>query len=257
MRTNRQSIARRSKRAFRGARLDSSEDSASGRGFLFGDERLVGGGVHQARNLGGSGELSFDQPSGAVRVGVNDFWFVGQLRICFGHFPRHRSENFADRLDGFNGAENFSCGDLLADRWNFDKNNIAEFVLGVIGNSDRAGIAGHLDPLMIFRITIVAWIHHGSLGMRPGPTLARLAMFSRPYSITRNHGGAEKPLRGAGATLSTPPISDACKTAWGRFAPGPDFPGLLLRFPCPALWMLAEHRPCQCFSSKTVRANHW
>src|SRR5882762_477380 len=103
MQTNRQWIARRSKRAFRGARLDSSEDSASGRGFLFGDERLVRGGV---------------------RIGVNEFRRGAQRGIRFGDFSRHGSEDFADRLNGFDGAENFSGGDLLTDRGKLNKNNI-------------------------------------------------------------------------------------------------------------------------------------
>src|SRR5258708_8032186 len=163
MQTNRQWIARRSKGAFRGARLDSSEDSASGRGFLFGDERLVRGGVHQTGNLGGIGELNFDQPRGAVRIGVNEFWRGRQRGIRFDHVSRHGSENFADRLNGFDGAEKFSGGYLFANRGKLDKNNIAEFVLRVIGDSDRAGFAGHFDPLVVFGVTIVAWIHHGSL----------------------------------------------------------------------------------------------
>src|SRR5882672_2154883 len=105
MRTNRQWISRRWKRAFRGARLDSSEDSASGRGFLFRDERLVRGSVHQAGDIGGIGELDFNQPCGAMRVGVEGFRSFRQRGVRFDDFSGYGGVNFTDGLNGFDRAK--------------------------------------------------------------------------------------------------------------------------------------------------------
>src|SRR5882762_1938208 len=167
MRTNRQWIARRWTRAFRGARLDSLEDSASGRGFLFRNERLVSGSVHQAGDLGGIGELDFNQPCGAMRVGVDGFRSIRERSVRLEDFSGHGGVKFADRLDGFDRAKQFSRRNFRAHRWQFDKHDIAELMLRVVGNSDRARAAGNFDPLMFLGVTIVAWIHNGSLEIRP------------------------------------------------------------------------------------------
>src|ERR1700730_6015813 len=163
MQTNRQWTARRWTRAFRGARLDSSGDSASGRGFLFGDERLVCGGVHQAGNLCGISELNFDQPRGARGVGVDGFRSTGKRGVRLDDFSGHRGVNFTDGLDGFDRAKDFPGRNFRYDRWQFDKDDVAQLMLRVVRNSDRARVAGNFDPLVLLGVAIVFWIHLSSL----------------------------------------------------------------------------------------------
>src|SRR5882672_8963983 len=162
-RTNFRWSARRWHRAFPGARLYSWEDSASGRGFLFGNERLVEGSVHQAGNFGGIGELDFDEPRGAVRIRVQGFGSAGQRGIGFRDFAGYRGENLADRLDRFHRAEHLSGRDLRADRWHFHEDDVAQFMLRVVGDPDRASAAGDFDPLVFLGVAVVAWVHYGSL----------------------------------------------------------------------------------------------
>src|SRR6266571_2355707 len=200
MQTNRPWTARRWMRAFRGARRDSSEDSASGRGFLFGDERPVRGGVHQARDLGGIGELNFDEPCGAVWVGVDGFRSILERTVCLDDFSGHRGVNFADRFDGFDCAKDFPSRDFSAHRRQFDKDDVAELMLRVVCNSDRTGVAGHFDPLMFLGVPIVAWIHHSSLKILPGHALALCPIGSA--SVFDHESIPQKPRSGDGMVWS-------------------------------------------------------
>ena len=45
------------------------------------------------------------------------------------------------------------CG---ADFRHFDEDHVAEFVLGVVGDADGADVAFHVDPLVVFRVAIIA-----------------------------------------------------------------------------------------------------
>ena len=73
-----------------------SGDSASGGVFLcgFGDVGLVGGGVHQAGDFLGIGELHFDEPRGVVRIVVDFFGRVRERGIGFGDFAGDRTDKF-------------------------------------------------------------------------------------------------------------------------------------------------------------------
>src|SRR5258708_24445477 len=77
-RTALQLIWRQSRPASLAARRDSSEGSASGRGFLAfrRDIRLIRRGIHQAIPFGGISQFSFHQPSPAVPAGVYSFPLV-------------------------------------------------------------------------------------------------------------------------------------------------------------------------------------
>src|SRR5947209_3099084 len=98
MRTKRRWTACQWPRAFHGARLDSSGDSASGRGFLLRNERLIGGSVHQVRNLGGTGELNLNKPTSPMRIGVDSFRSIRERGVRLADFSRYWGINFTDSL---------------------------------------------------------------------------------------------------------------------------------------------------------------
>ena len=82
--------------------------------------------------------------------------------VGFGHFAGHRRINLADGLHRFHRAEHLPGRDLRADRGHFHEHDVAQFMLRVVGDSDRAGVAGHFDPLVFLGVAIVAWVHYGS-----------------------------------------------------------------------------------------------
>jgi hypothetical protein len=52
---------------------------------------------------------------------------------------------------------------MRADLWQFDEDDVAEFILRVVGDSDRACITFNFDPFMILRVAEICWIHFLSL----------------------------------------------------------------------------------------------
>ena len=51
------------------------------------------------------------------------------------------------------------CSTCVPDLGQVDVDDVAQFLLRVIGDPDGAGVAFHVDPLVFFGVTEVFWIH--------------------------------------------------------------------------------------------------
>src|SRR6266852_1778160 len=137
--TVRRWILRRWLRASLAARRGSSGGSASGRGFLAfgGDVRFVSRRVHQPAELSGVRQAHFDQPRRAVRIGIDFLGRILKLAIGFDHLARRRRINIADGLYRLYRAKGLSDFDFRPGLGQFDEDHVAQFMLGVVGDSDR------------------------------------------------------------------------------------------------------------------------
>jgi hypothetical protein len=91
-----------------------------------------------------------------------------------------RGIDVAGGLDRFHDRAGFAGLDPAADRGQFDEHHIGQLMLGVVGDAHRAGVAGHADPLVRFRVFQIGWnlgTHKSSLRSRPiSPETAMSAM---------------------------------------------------------------------------------
>ena len=46
----------------------------------------------------------------------------------------------------------------------FDIDDVAELLLGEVGDADRAGVAFDANPLVLFRVLEIGWVAHMGLG---------------------------------------------------------------------------------------------
>src|SRR5579862_491180 len=162
--------------------MGSSEGSASGRGFLAfrRDVGLVRRAIHQFAEFRRVGQLDFDQPRRAVRIGIDGFRLVLQLAIGCCHFAGHRRINFTDGLDRLHTAQGFPRFQLLAHRGQLHEDYVAQFALRVVGDADRGYAIFDVHPLMFFGVTKICRISHqttprGSSSAEALPSLSQIA----------------------------------------------------------------------------------
>src|SRR5260370_39335818 len=162
LKTARRWILRQQRRASPGARPGSSGGSASGRGFLtFGcDVGFVGACVHQTAEFCGSRQAHLDEPRRAVWISIDFLGRVLKCSIGFDLFAGSRRINLADSLDRLHSAEGLSGFDFRPRLGQLDEDHVAEFMLCVIGDSDRRESALDIDPFMFFRVTVRLGIRH-------------------------------------------------------------------------------------------------
>jgi hypothetical protein len=85
-----------------------------------------------------------------------------------------RGVHVGDGLDGFDDADRLARGQLLADGRQLDEDDVAELVLGEIGDADDAFVALDLDPLVFLGVTEFVRVHGCLLGVRNRYFLALL-----------------------------------------------------------------------------------
>src|SRR5216683_1778651 len=160
--TIRRRILRQWRRAFPAARRGSSGGSASGRSFLtLGcNVRFVSRRVHQPVEFCRVCQSHLNQPRCTMRVGIDFLRRIVQFAVCFNHLPRGRRIDLADSLDRLYGAKGLSSFDFRPRFGQLDEDHVAEFMLCVIGDSDRRESALDIDPFMLFRVTVSLGIRH-------------------------------------------------------------------------------------------------
>src|SRR5260370_23377883 len=153
---------RRWRRASLAARRGSSGGSASGRGFLplIGDVGLVGRRVHQPAEFSGVREANFDQPPRAVRIRIDFLGRILKLVISFDYLSRRRRVNLADSLYGLDRTEGLSAFDFRSGLGQLDENHVAQFMLRIVCDPDRAASAFHAATLVFLAIAVCLRIGH-------------------------------------------------------------------------------------------------
>src|SRR5262245_34346906 len=140
----------------RRARRRTSRNRARAQG------RLVRRGVQQAVDRGRVGGHDLVEPAPAVRVAVDQFGGRVQGLVDRGHLAVDGRVEVADRLGRLQLTAGGTGGDRLADRRQGDVDDVAELVLGVVGDADpngSVGLAGRADPLVLLGVLQVVGVH--------------------------------------------------------------------------------------------------
>ena len=80
-----------------------------------------------------------------------------QFAVHLGHGAGGRRVQIRDRLHRFHRAKRLAGGDLGADFGQFDENDVAQRLLGVVGDADGGVLAVGFDPLVLFGVFEVGW----------------------------------------------------------------------------------------------------
>ena len=75
----------------------------------------------------------------------------------------HRRIDFARRLDALDHRRLAALGHCLADRRQFDEDDIAQLLLGVVGDADGGDVAIDSDPFMV--LGVMLWLIGYSLSV--------------------------------------------------------------------------------------------
>jgi len=100
------------------------------------DAGKVGGLIHEGVYVGRIRGLDFEEPAGAVRVGIDKTGVGSGFAVHFDDFAGDGSVDITGGFNGFNDGDRFTRGDSAAGSREFDINDIAEFRLGVVRNAD-------------------------------------------------------------------------------------------------------------------------
>lgn len=102
----------------------------------------------QTQKPGWFGEAEFEEPPGSIRVGVHQGGIVNDSLIGFDDLAAEWGIDVTGGLDRFDYSTAFTGLELAAYCWQFDENDVSQFLLGVVSDAHRRDIAGHADPLM-------------------------------------------------------------------------------------------------------------
>ena len=91
-------------------------------------------------------------------------FYLGQRVVDGDDGPRNGRVDVGDGLDRLDDADRLAGGQLLPDRGQLDEDDVAELVLGEIGDADEGFAALDLDPLVFLGVAEVVRIHRGLLG---------------------------------------------------------------------------------------------
>ena len=94
-----------------------------------------------------------------MRILVQLLGSVGERLVDLDHFARNRRVDIRHGFHGLDRAERSALLDACADLRQIDVDDIAEFLLRVIGDADGADVAFDRDPLVFLRVPKVFWIH--------------------------------------------------------------------------------------------------
>ena len=128
----------------------SATRAALPKGKLFLGKSAIGGLIHQAIQFRQIGKLHFIYPAVGFRRGIHQTGLIDQSLIHFHHLTGYRTFYLAGGFHRFNNGSFIANRDLAANFRQFHKNNIAQGILGKIGNAHCADRAFDANPLMIF-----------------------------------------------------------------------------------------------------------
>src|ERR1019366_384137 len=104
--------------------------------------------------------LDLDEPGCAVRVFVQLFGCGDQRFIGFNHLAAHGCIDIGHGFDGFHRAEALAGFELRAGLWQIDVDDVAEFMLRMIGDPEGGGVALEKYPFMLSGVAEVLGKSH-------------------------------------------------------------------------------------------------
>ena len=103
--------------------------------------------IHEVVELGGVGELDFDNPVGES-VLVEEFGFVLQGLVDFHDGAADGGDEVAGGLDALHGAKLFACGDFVVNLGHVDINDVAQSVLSIVRDTNVTEFAFYANVLV-------------------------------------------------------------------------------------------------------------
>src|SRR5690606_17482395 len=98
-----------------------------------------------------------------VRLGVDGFGLGVEVLVDGDHLSGHRGVDVRGGLHRFDHRDLFTLGDAAADRRQFDEHDVAELILGEVGDADgHATVALHAGPLVALGVAELNWGVHAS-----------------------------------------------------------------------------------------------
>src|SRR3990172_3187847 len=164
--------------------LQRRQRFGSGTGEVLGgglvDERAIGRGVHEP--VGCLGDLQDDEPAVTVGLLVHELGPLLQERVAFQHRARDRGIYVGDGLRGLDLAERLAPRDLRSDLGDVHIYDVAECVLGVVGDPDPNASRRLLaHPLVLLRVAeVFRELHRIAPSGRARGTVARRPVSGRP-----------------------------------------------------------------------------
>ena len=94
-----------------------------------------------------------------MRVLVDRLRSLLESRIRLQHDPAQRCVDLGDRLDRFDRAQNFAASHRAPLIGKFDEDDVAQLRLSELGDADGPSTLLDPQPLVLFRVMPVLWIH--------------------------------------------------------------------------------------------------
>src|SRR5476651_375628 len=123
------------------------------------DESLVLRGVEERAGFARDGQFDHDHPA-VMRVLVDRLRLVLERRVDLEDLAGDRRVEFGDRLHRFDRAEGLPLLHLRPDLGQLDIDDVAELLLGVVGDADAALVGREVDPLVVLGVFEASRIRH-------------------------------------------------------------------------------------------------
>src|SRR3954447_12706878 len=133
-----------------------------GSGASLAERRLVRRGVHEGVDRGRVGGHDLVQPATTVRIAIDQLGGRVEALVDGHHLTLDGCVDVADRLGGLELTAGPTGRDRLADSGQGHVHDVAELVLGVVGDPDPdgpLGLAGAADPLVLLGVLQVVGVH--------------------------------------------------------------------------------------------------
>ena len=103
--------------------------------------------IHEVVELGGIGELDFDDPVGESIL-VEELGLILEGFVYLDDCAADGSYQVASGLDAFHGAELFTCSDFVVHLGHVNIDHITQCVLSVVRNTNKTKFAFNANVLV-------------------------------------------------------------------------------------------------------------
>src|SRR3990172_10949420 len=148
------------------------------------DEQLVLVVVHEAFQFLGLGELHLDEPPLPVRIDVDQGRVLHDAFVVRADGAGQGANELDDGLLGFELSHRLPLLDELSPFGQQDRQDLAELLLGVIGDPDSRGVAHFQDPEMVLGKREFAFVRHRTFIGTGLVDVNKPGFFYRPFPRT-------------------------------------------------------------------------
>lgn len=110
--------------------------------------------------MGRVGEFEFEDPTGAVGIGVDEGGVGGEGGVDFDDFAGDGGVDVGGGFDRFDDGDRGFGLDGAPDGGEFDVDDVGEFMLGVVGDADGAEVIFKEKPFVGFGVAEVVGNGH-------------------------------------------------------------------------------------------------